>query len=52
VEHQYEDGEARRDDSKFCYVAAWEYRGPDVQPELHKEPLRFNSVHLAVRSYK
>ena len=52
VEHQYEDGEARRNDAQFCYSAAWEYKGPGAAPELHREPLRFTSVHLAVRSYK
>ena len=52
VEHQYQDGEAKRNDEKFCYSAAWEFKGPDVKPELHHEPLQFNSVNLAVRSYK
>jgi len=52
TEHQYEDGEARRDDKNFCYSAAWEFKGTDSEPELHKEPLEFKEVHLAVRSYK
>jgi len=52
VEHQYDDGEAKRNDAEFCYVAAWEYKGNDKEPELHKEPLKFENVHLAVRSYK
>ncbi len=52
VEHQYEDGEARRDDANFCYSAAWEFKGVGREPELHKEPLRFEHVHLSVRSYK
>jgi succinate dehydrogenase / fumarate reductase flavoprotein subunit len=52
VEYQYEDGEARRDDKNFCYSAAWEFQGVDSEPELHKEPLEFKEVHLAVRSYK
>ena len=52
VEYQYEDGEARRDDKNFCYSAAWEFRGVDSEPELHKEQLEFKEVHLAVRSYK
>ncbi len=51
-EHQTEDGEARRDDEHFAYVAGWEYRGPDAEPRLHKEPLTFEYVHLAQRSYK
>jgi succinate dehydrogenase / fumarate reductase flavoprotein subunit len=52
VEHQTDDGEATRDDENFCYAAAWEYKGNDKEPELHKEPLKFENVHLAVRSYK
>ncbi len=52
VEHQYDDGEAMRNDADFCYVGAWEYKGNDKEPELHKEPLKFDNVHLAVRSYK
>jgi succinate dehydrogenase / fumarate reductase flavoprotein subunit len=51
-EHQTEDGEAKRDDVNFAYVAAWEYRG-DNQPEtLHKEELIFENVKLTQRSYK
>jgi succinate dehydrogenase flavoprotein subunit len=52
VEHQTEDGEAKRDDEHFCYVAAWEYQGADKAPVLHKEPLEFENVHLSTRSYK
>lgn len=52
VEYQMPDGEARRDDENFCYVAAWEFRGADKEPEMHKEPLVFENVHLAARSYK
>ncbi len=52
VEYQTEDGEARRDDANFCYSAAWEFKGVGSEPELHKEPLQFENVHLAVRSYK
>ncbi|NTW59469.1 MAG: fumarate reductase/succinate dehydrogenase flavoprotein subunit [Nitrospirae bacterium] len=52
VEYEMPDGEAKRDDENFCYVAAWEYRGAGKAPELHKEPLAFESVKLAVRSYK
>ncbi len=51
-EHQTEDGEARRDDERFAYAAAWEYCGPDVEPKLHREPLRFEYVPLSQRSYK
>jgi succinate dehydrogenase / fumarate reductase flavoprotein subunit len=52
VEYQMPDGEARRDDQNFCYVAAWEYKGAGNEPGLHKEPLTFENVHLATRSYK
>jgi succinate dehydrogenase / fumarate reductase flavoprotein subunit len=52
VEHQTADGEAMRNDDDFCYVAAWEFKGTGVEPELHKEPLKFENVKLAVRSYK
>ncbi len=52
VEYQYEDGEAKRDDNNYCYSAAWEFKGVDREPELHKEPLEFKEVKLAVRSYK
>ncbi|OGL15611.1 MAG: succinate dehydrogenase flavoprotein subunit [Candidatus Rokubacteria bacterium RIFCSPLOWO2_12_FULL_71_22] len=51
-ESQTEDGEAKRDDEHFAYVAAWEYTGSLAQPRLHKEPLEFERVHLATRSYK
>jgi succinate dehydrogenase / fumarate reductase flavoprotein subunit len=51
-EHQTEDGEARRDDERFAYVAAWEYAGADRPQQLHKETLEFEYVHLAQRSYK
>jgi succinate dehydrogenase / fumarate reductase flavoprotein subunit len=49
-EHQFEDGEARRDDENFAYVAAWEWTG--AEPVLHKEPLVFEEVHPTTRSYK
>ena len=51
-EYQTEDGEALRDDEHFAYVAAWEYTGRDTEPRLHQEPLDFEYVHLAQRSYK
>ncbi len=51
-EYQTEDGEALRNDERFAYVAAWEYTGRDAEPRLHKEPLEFEYVHLAQRSYK
>ena len=52
TEHQTEDGEARRDDERFAYVAAWEYAGEAKAPILNKEGLDFENVHLATRSYK
>ncbi len=52
VEHQTPDGEAKRDDERFAYVAAWEYRGEGQEPCLHQEPLTFEYVKLAARSYK
>ncbi|HEX8089627.1 MAG TPA: fumarate reductase/succinate dehydrogenase flavoprotein subunit [Blastocatellia bacterium] len=51
-EFQTEDGEALRDDKNFAYVAAWEYRGLDSRPVLHKEPLVYEEVHMSTRSYK
>ena len=53
-EHQTEEGEAKRDDENFAYVAAWEYGGPDIQNDstLHKEQLVFENVQLTQRSYK
>jgi succinate dehydrogenase / fumarate reductase flavoprotein subunit len=51
-EYQTDDGEARRDDERFAYVAAWEYTGDLRSPRLHREPLAFEYVLLAQRSYK
>jgi succinate dehydrogenase / fumarate reductase flavoprotein subunit len=51
-EHQMEDGEARRDDAHFQYVAAWEYTGDFARPTLHKEDLVFENVKPTTRSYK
>jgi len=50
-ESQTAEGEAKRDDKNFSYVAAWEYKGPNQKEELHKEPLSFENVHFAERSY-
>ena len=52
VEHQTPDGEALRDDEHFCHVAVWEYAGEGKEPIRHQEPLTFEYVHLATRSYK
>jgi succinate dehydrogenase / fumarate reductase, flavoprotein subunit len=51
-EYQTEQGEARRNDSEYAYVSAYEYAGPGTRPVLHKEPLVFESVELKERSYK
>jgi succinate dehydrogenase / fumarate reductase, flavoprotein subunit len=52
VESQTPEGEARRDDDNFSYVAAWEWAGAGQAPTLHKEPLTFEYVHPSQRSYK
>jgi succinate dehydrogenase / fumarate reductase flavoprotein subunit len=52
VESQTAEGEAKRDDANFTFVGAWDFKGVDKMPELVKEPLVFESVKLAERSYK
>ena len=52
VEYQTPEGEALRDDENYAYVAVWEYKGQDTPPVLHKEELKFETVHLAQRNYK
>lgn len=51
-ESQTPDGEAKRDDENFCYVAAWEWTGAGKKPQVHKEELKFENIKLATRSYK
>lgn len=51
-EYQTEEGEAKRNDKKFSYVAAWEYTGKTGAPKLNKEKLVFKNIHLTQRSYK
>ncbi len=51
-ESQTEDGEAKRNDEEFAYVAAWEYKGENKNPELHKEELIYKEVQLVQRNYK
>ncbi|MEW6237776.1 MAG: fumarate reductase/succinate dehydrogenase flavoprotein subunit [Candidatus Omnitrophota bacterium] len=51
-EHQTAEGEAKRNDAEYSYVSAWEYKGAGEKPVLHKEPLKFEFVHMAERSYK
>ena len=52
AEHQSPEGEAVRDDEHFAHVAVWEYKGDNVTPERNIEPLTYENVHFAVRSYK
>ena len=52
VEHQTPEGEALRHDDKFAEVYAWMFQGEGSQPELVREPLHYEAVHLATRSYK
>jgi succinate dehydrogenase / fumarate reductase flavoprotein subunit len=52
TEYQTADGEALRNDDEFCHVAAWQYSGPGAKPTRHIEPLEFEEVKLAQRSYK
>jgi succinate dehydrogenase / fumarate reductase flavoprotein subunit len=51
-EHQYPDGECKRDDEKFSHVAAWEYQGVGNIPLRNIEPLNYEFVKPSVRSYK
>ncbi|MDX2430672.1 MAG: succinate dehydrogenase (quinone) flavoprotein subunit, partial [Bacteroides sp.] len=51
-EYQTGEGEALRNDKDFTYVAAWEFKGEDKEPLLHKEPLKFENVELKQRNYK
>ena len=51
-ESQTPEGEAKRDDENYMYVAAWEYKGEGQEPELHKEPLVYENIHVATRNYK
>lgn len=50
-EHQTEEGEAKRDDENFAYVAAWEYKGVS-EWDLNKEELKYENIKIAQRSYK
>ncbi len=51
-EYQTPEGEALRDDKNFTYVSAWEYKGDDVEPELHKEELVYENIEVKQRNYK
>lgn len=50
-EYQIE-GEAKRDDENYAYVAAWEFTGVGADPVLHKEELKYENIKMQVRSYK
>ena len=52
IESQTEEGEAKRKDDEFMYVAAWEFKGEDQEPELHKEPLKYEFIEVKTRNYK
>ncbi|RLD37862.1 MAG: fumarate reductase/succinate dehydrogenase flavoprotein subunit [Bacteroidetes bacterium] len=51
-EYQTAEGEALRRDDEFMYVAAWEYKGEGVKPELHKEQLSYEAIEVKTRNYK
>jgi succinate dehydrogenase / fumarate reductase flavoprotein subunit len=51
-EHQYPDGECKRDDENFGHVAAWEFQGQGKAPLLNKEPLVYEAVKMSLRNYK
>ena len=52
-DHATPEGEAERDDENFKYVAAWEYKGEDINAEvLHKEELIYENIEVKTRSYK
>ncbi len=51
-EYQTEEGEALRDDKNFTFVANWEFKGVDKEPELHKEPLKYEFIEVKTRNYK
>ena len=51
-EYATKEGEAKRDDKKFNFVSAWEYRGEPSEAKLHKEKLEFENIEVKERSYK
>ncbi|MBU3928950.1 MAG: fumarate reductase/succinate dehydrogenase flavoprotein subunit, partial [Bacteroidetes bacterium] len=51
-EYQTPEGEALRNDTEYMYAAAWEYKGDDQEPELHKEPLIYENIEVKQRNYK
>ena len=51
-EYQTSEGEAVRNDEEFAFVSAWEFKGENEVPELHKEDLKYENIELKQRSYK
>jgi succinate dehydrogenase / fumarate reductase flavoprotein subunit len=51
-EYQTEEGEARRDDANFMFVSAWEHKGDNQEPVMHKEDLAYENIEVKTRSYK
>ncbi|MFH1618507.1 MAG: fumarate reductase/succinate dehydrogenase flavoprotein subunit, partial [bacterium] len=51
-EMQTSEGEAKRNDAEYSHASVWEYSGEGKEPLLNREPLTFETVHIAVRSYK
>ncbi len=51
-EYKTDEGEAMRDDKNYMYVSAWEYKGEDNEPVLHKEPLVYENIEVKQRNYK
>ena len=51
-EYQTAEGEALRNDEDYCQVSAWQHQGEEAEPVRHEEPLQFEEVQLAERSYK
>ena len=52
-DHSTPDGEAKRDDENYKYVAAWEYKGENINAEvMHKEELIYENIEVKTRSYK
>lgn len=52
VEHQTEDGEAKRDDQNCFYVSCWEYQGESKNPVKFEEPLKYEAIEVKTRNYK
>ena len=52
VEHQTEEGEAKRDDKNCFYVSCWEYQGEDKDPVKYEEPLKYEAIEVKTRNYK